>query len=370
MFIYLLCFAVSVFFAWRAEKTTSKSLFIACSILSIAPTVLLAGLRDISVGIDTANMYYNSWQVATRAKSFWYFIWLYSWGFRAEEFLFAFLLGAIQKTTGNFNVFLTVMHLIIIGCVYIGAFRLRRYCSPSLVLLLFYLFYYNHSLNILRQYVAMAILFAGTADIIERHYWRFLLIAFLAFMAHNTAVIGILPLLFFILLYPNNRLRAVSLDKRLALCVLVILGAIFVQPLVQVLIRVGLLGNKYQSYLETEGTDSYLVARVLVFLELIGIVLFRYSWADYKPYTGFFAFCTFVFGVLYQIAPSIPYGKRIPAYFSLINLVSLGILCTCQKKKSNRIIMRAVIVAAALSYWLLMYGYLNTSRTIPYVLGV
>ena len=151
---------------------------------------------------------------------------------------------------------------------------------------------------------------------------------------------------------------------------LVILSAVFIQPLAQVLIRVGLLGNKYQVYLETEGTDTYLVARVLVFLELIGIVLFRYSWEDYKPYTGFFAFCTFVFGVLYQIAPSIPYGKRIPAYFSMINLVSLGILCSCLKIKSNRIIMCAVIVAAALSYWLLMYGYLNTSRTIPYVLGV
>ena len=370
MIIYLLCFAISVFFAWRAEKSTTKTLFVACSVLSIAPTVLLAGLRDISIGIDTANMYYNAWQVAVSADSFWHFVKLYSWGFQAEEFLFAILLGAAQKTTGNYNVFLTVMHLIIVGGVYIGAFRLRRYASPCLVLLLFYLFYYNHSLNIMRQYVAMAILFAGTADIIDRHYWRFLLIAFLAVMAHNTAVIGILPLIFFVLLYPKNRLQAVSLDKRLALCVLVVLGAVFMQPLAQLLIRAGLLGNKYEVYLETEGTNSYLVARVLAVLELIGILLFRNSWASYKPYTGFFAFCTFVFSVLYQIAPSIPYGKRIPAYFSLINLASLGILCACPRIKSNRVIMHAIVITASLSYWLLMYGYYNTSQTIPYVLGV
>ena len=370
MIIYLLCFAISVFFAWRAERTTTKTLFVACSILSIAPTVLLAGLRDISVGIDTANMYYNSWQVAVSAHSFWHFIELYSWGFNAEEFLFAILLGAIQKLTGSYNVFLTVMHLIIVGGIYIGAFRLRRYASPSLVLLLFYLFYYNHSLNILRQYTAMAILFAGTVDIIDRHYRRFFLIAFLAIMAHNTAVIGILPLICFVLLYPKNRLQAVSLDKRLALCVLVILGAISIQPLAQMMFRLGLLGDKYAVYVETEGTNSYIVARVLVVLELIGIILFRRSWASYKAYTGFFAFCTFVFSVLYQIAPSIPYGKRIPAYFSLINLVSLGILCACPKMKSNRIIMHVIVIVAALSYWLLMYGYYNTSQTIPYVLGV
>ena len=368
--IYLICFGVSVFFAWIAEKTRNRIVFYLFSVLSILVTVLLAGLRDVSIGIDTLNNYGNTWQVAVGARTTWHFLELFHRSFRAKEYLYAALIGFSANVFHDYHVFLTLVHLIIVGGVYIGAFRLRRYASPSLVLLFFYLFYYNHSLNVFRQYLAMAILFAGAADILERRYRRFTFILIIAILFHNTAVIGVLPLFIFQLLYPRNRLKAVSLPKRLLLSALIIVGAVLFVPFGSLLLKMGLLGQKYEFYLESEGTNTYLIPRALVLLELCGIIIYRRSWKKYKVFSGFFAYCTFAFGVLYQIAPSIPYGKRIPAYFSLINLVSLAILSQCQKNRNNRIIVRCITIAAALSYWLLMYAHYNTSRTIPYILGV
>ena len=165
--VYLVCFGISVFFANLAKKTENRKRFIFWSILSILVTVLLAGLRDISIGIDTSNYYDNSWKTAVGSSSFWRFMVLYHRAYRAKEYLFAILIGLIAKTTRNYHVFLFAVHLIIVGGFYIGAFRFRKHADPVFSLLLFYLLYYNHSLNVFRQYMAMSILFAAAADLEE-----------------------------------------------------------------------------------------------------------------------------------------------------------------------------------------------------------
>ena len=370
MSIYLLCFVVSFFFARVAEKSKSKAVFISFSVLSVAVTVLLAGLRDISIGIDTSNVFANGWNVAITARSFWRFLQLYHLYFTAKEYLYAVLIGSVAQAVGNYHVFLTLVHLIIVGGVYVGAFRLRKFASPSFVLLLFYLFYYNHSLNVFRQYMAMAILFAATADIINRHFLRYFVFVAIAVLIHNTAVIGIIPLILFCLLYPNGRLQTVSLSKRLMLGVMVIVGTIMVIPLSRLLLSLGLINQKYRYYLESGSTNSYLLARVLTLLELFVVFILRRSWRNKIHHSNFFVFCLFAFCVLYQIAATIPYGKRIPAYFSMINLATLVMIIKCQRIKNNRIILGSILFAAALSYWLLTYVRYNASATVPYILGV
>ena len=53
--IYLVCFGISTLFAFFANRTKSRAAFLFLSVLSISVTVALAGLRDYSIGIDTAN---------------------------------------------------------------------------------------------------------------------------------------------------------------------------------------------------------------------------------------------------------------------------------------------------------------------------
>ncbi len=386
MWIYLICFACSVWFAYRAQKSRSKRRFVFFSIISIAITVILAGLRDISVGIDTYNYYRNGWAVAVNSKSLGSFLKAYYNSWDSKEYLYALLLGSAAKMSGDYHVFLTIVHLIIIGGVYIGVFRLREYASPAFMLLTFYLLFYNHSLNVYRQYMALAILFASTADILHRRYLRYLLFTFIAVLIHNSAVIGILPLIIFALVYPHNNYRLiissftridskmhsftpVQTINRTVIFLMIVIGVAGLLPFMRLLIDIGLLSRKYLFYVSSDSTNTYIVARVLLLAEVLIIILFKDSFSGQKN-EHFFIICTLTYFTLYQLAPSIPYGKRIPAYFSLINLTSLGILTQSQHIRFNRVIIKYSIVLVVVAYWFFFYAYSNASQTIPYVLGV
>ena len=105
--IYILCFALSAGFAFFANRSKNRFIFLFLSFLSISVMVALAGLRDYTVGIDTYNYLKKQmyWGGAVSADSLWgYFKYYFPLGY--GEPLFAVLLGAIAQLTGNFTIFL------------------------------------------------------------------------------------------------------------------------------------------------------------------------------------------------------------------------------------------------------------------------
>lgn len=167
--IYLACFALSAFFAYLAQRQEKRWRFLLLSAASVLLPVLLATFRDLSVGTDTSHYFEMTryWGTASKVDSLAEYMAFYlpkGYG----EYLFALLVGVIGQT-GNFTLFLFVVHAWIMIFVYIGAWRLRDRVQPWLVLLLFFLAFYNHSLNIMRQYMALSLMFAVLADLLRFH---------------------------------------------------------------------------------------------------------------------------------------------------------------------------------------------------------
>lgn len=370
--IYLICFSLSAFFAYLAKKSKSRTNFIFFSILSVAVTAVLAGLRGISVGIDTSNYYYGSWsRVALYPSIFQYFERYYIHSNNRFEVLYILFIGVIQKTTDNYQVYLLMIHIIIVSGVYIGAFRMRKHADPVFTLLLFYLLYYNHSLNISRQYVSMAIIFAATADIEEAKIKRYLLFVAIAFLFHNTGILGLMPLLIYLVLYPQNRLQNVSFNRRLVIGALIIAAPYAFIPLVRMLLRRGLLSSHYSGYLLAEEAAIPKIVILLVIIEAVCLLMWGKGIRRYDSRGDFFIFCSVSFILLYQLATMILYGKRIAAYFSFLNIITLGLLPESQKSYyQNKRILRIGVFLLVFAYWLYFYAYKNSSHTFPYVLGV
>ena len=323
--IYLLFFCISVFFAHLAKRSKKKNFFIFYSIVSIALPVLLAGLRNVSIGIDTSNYYEGSWTKAMllRDVPIQDYIQIYlQKSFDRFEILFGVLIGFVARTTGNYQVFLTLVHLIIITCVYIGAFRMKKHVAPELTLLLFYLLYYGKSLNIYRQYMAMAILFAVTADLEERKHLRYIVFTLIASLIHNSALIGFLPLLIFRVLYPSNSLKQTSIYKKMFTCAVIFGGVGCFIPFVRFLMNVGILSSKYQFYLDGEQASSYKLALLFIMVEFVGLLVFYKGFIRNNTYSDFYFFSSVAFLVLYIMGTSLSYGGRIAAYLSNINIVS------------------------------------------------
>ena len=71
--IYLICFGASALFAQLAHKSKFKLAILLWSVLSIAITVTLAGLRDYDIGIDvdhyrTYRLYWGQASAGTFAE--------------------------------------------------------------------------------------------------------------------------------------------------------------------------------------------------------------------------------------------------------------------------------------------------------------
>ncbi len=367
--IYLLCYGISVSFAWLANRCRNRVAVVVWSVLSIAVTVVLAGLRDYSIGIDVEN-YKNFniyWVQASRSTSVADYLHFYMQ--HDSEYLFALYMGILAQYTRSYRLFLFLNHLIIVSGVYIGAWRQRKYVNPAMVMLLFYLLFYHHSLNIMRQYMAMAIIFAALADVQQKKYLRYVIVVAIATFIHTSAIIALAPMMVYILLKPNVLTRA-SKKKKTTLIFLMLVGFAVVVPLCEILMRLGFMGGSLEYYLNGEEKGFPIIVTAFLIVEFIGIYVFRKQFRLRTPHADFYLMCSIAYIVLQQLGGFINYGKRIAAYFSFINLLTIAALGGCVKKNDNKVVVNGAIIALALLYWWYMYVLRNASETYPYLLGI
>lgn len=373
MTIYLVSFAISILFAYEAKRAKTRFNFVLLSIISIVVPALLAGLRDISIGIDTKNYYELVWLRSVWSRSFFDYFNKYVISRTVYiEPLFMLLAGIVEKTTGSYPVFLFCIHLIIVGCVYIGAFRLREHADPIFVLFLFYLLYYNYSLNISRQFMAMAIIFAELKRLEERKYFRYFFVVYIASLFHSMALLGIIPGIGYMIVYPSERKESVPLNRRLMIAFFIVAFSASAIPLFRIAIRIGLLGSRYLSYFRENREPVPMSIFLMLAIEGAMLVFFWKVFRSKHKSTGgdFYLFCSLLFLALYAIAPFISYGKRVAQFFALINIVTIAMGTDSFRIKRNRQIISALAIVAVAVYWLYFYVYLNGSQTVPYVFGV
>ena len=366
--IYLICFAASVALAFFANRATRKRYLWLFSALSILVVVLLAGLREYHIGTDTYHYYSYKryWLGATSYDSLWEYMRYYmSIGY--GEPLFALLVGVIGQVFGHYSVLLFVVHGVIISCVYIGAFRFRKYVEPAWFLLLFYLFYFGQSLNIMRQYMAMAIVFVAFADIQKRKYIRYGIAVAIATLIHTSALLSVLPLVFWFIL----KVRWSPLDKTPWIRWAVVLGLtlaalIFLPLLAKILMYIGILSDKYSFYFSKDSVEPAILSSLFAIAGLSGIILFRKVLRRRCRQFPFYALNSITFFLLMQFSWVMAYGKRLAAYQLLPNLLAVAMLERVHKTKYNKWIMRFLLLGAGLAYWAYAYVLRNASQTMPY----
>lgn len=367
--IYLACFAVSVFFAYLAKKSNKKINIIIFSVLSIAVTALLAGLRDYSIGIDTEHYFARNlyWDGAIKSATLSEYIYEYILSGYGEP-LFALITGIISQITGSFEVFLTFVHVVIIGGVYIGAFRLKKYINPEFVLIIFYLFFYNHSLNILRQYMAMAIIFAFFADLLKKKYLRFLIVIIVAMQIHTTAMVAFGLLILHILLFVPKKLGTLK-QREIGIAALLAVAVLGFAPLIQIAIKIGVLNQRYKFIFEGKKEPAIIIAGIVV-LGIAAAVFFRKEIRVKTEHYDYILMCSICYLILLMLTFNVYASKRIALYFGLPDMITLGLVESAQTDKKKKWLVRIGIVGVAFVYWFYVYVFRNASETIPYMFNL
>ncbi|MDD6279298.1 MAG: EpsG family protein [Oscillospiraceae bacterium] len=396
MLIYLLAFSLSFIFAHLASKSgrsRGNIAFWVFSGLSIFCLVLIAGLRDYSIGIDVKNYleFPIYWKGACASSSLLEYL-KYYLADGNTEILFALLMGIIAKTTGAYRVFLFLTHLIIITCIYIGAYRQKKYIHFEFVILFFCLLFFSHSMNIMRQYIAMSIVFAFFADLEERKFVRYSVSVLVATLFHTSALLLFLPMFYYIILYgwkePSGTsvermiikadksgilrkltMKDTSFKKKLVLCVCVFIGEMFLTTVFSFFISKGFLNDKYTYYLESDEVSTPIIVSGLLIIELIGVAV---VWKDMRrkyPHASFWVICTFTDLAFQQLSSQMAFGKRIAGSFSLLNMLTLALMISSPKKQDKRLLVGLFVIVFCLMYWGYIYIFRNASQTYPYKFG-
>lgn len=182
-YILFITICVVAFILFKLADLKDNKLFLVLGIITLS---LGAGLRNDNVGLDT-------YQYISAFKTNFSVIWLFKeTGFREISRL---LMNAFS---GNVTCLLLLYATVTNALILYRLWDFRKDCSYSYMVFLYITLHYINTLNIMRQYIAIAIVFFATRFLEKRGYIKFCIAILLASVFHSSALLG---LLFFFVYY-------------------------------------------------------------------------------------------------------------------------------------------------------------------------
>lgn len=183
---YLITYAISIIFAYIASIIENKILkFIFC-ILSIAPLVILAGIRDMTIGGDTSDYPWNLYNVSYTMQ----YVDMLSRYSDHYDFLFVLGTAYVSKTFRNFNVVLGSYQLFM-SAIFICYMYKEHPKSIWIGVLTYNTFIFQLSLTIIRQILAYSVLLVSFYLSKQKRPILFLASVGIAYCFHRTALLGL-----------------------------------------------------------------------------------------------------------------------------------------------------------------------------------
>ncbi len=370
MSIYITGFLLSVFLLYYAEskRFRGRSTRICVGIGLLIPC-LIAGLRDISIGTDVKFYAEPLFTCAHTAKNFaeFYRSTIYSLLTYNYESVASFEIGYLiltyisAKVFGSLPVLLFLIQALTVIPIYKG---LRAFSDKQPVWLgmaVYYLMFFNQSLNAMRQWIAMAILLQAFQFIVKSQYRRYFISVAVAMTFHYSAFLGIIAFLVYRLLNGGSPKM-----KRLKMCLIILLGVVLILSLNKIAAFLSILGIRYINYIS--GTIAFMPNQLLYRAPVLFLILWRWRYLIKRKQPAEFLLTLVAADILASQLTSIyEQSGRIASYFSEYYMLEYPILCQSSKNKGNRRVMRWMVIGYLSIYWWYTYVYMGSSETVPYV---
>lgn len=383
MFPYLVVFASCAAFSALgcAYENKSRFLFYVSSGAVVLILVLFAALRAQCVGTDTSGYAISLYNLALASDSFMDFYtsdWLRTWGWSSVSTIeIGYLLFVwIASKLGSPQVLLFLTSLFTVGPIYIALVLRRREIAPPVSLFVFMLLYFNVTLNAMRQWIALSLLFLALIGLHDKDKTLhsqplvYILLIIAAFF-HASAVLGFLLLLVMRFMQCENSRLRIAIFPIFAIALLAGVGVLRV-----LLISFGLV--RYANYLG-DGTIGFSINQFILRLPFVfvAIELYRANVCD-KRDASFYLTISLVGLILGQLATLTDQSGRITLLFDMYIIPAVGCLCgpstmvnrfkrcLAFKASSSDLTLMASLLYC-LVYWFYFYAIRNTGETIPYL---
>lgn len=339
-------------FAWLANRHNSK----ACVWMIIITLTLVAGLRDYSVGIDTQN-YVNLFHVIEQKR--------FQYAYGLEE-SFKYICYAVLVLFKSDTVLLLLLGLLTNWCIIVRFWELRKISSFTCMVVCYYAAFFFMTLNGMRQFCAVAIIFFGTRYLSSKKILWFIVCVVLAMMFHRSAAIG-----FMLLAINCLRWKELPKGQRIFYLTCALLVPILFAGILPIL-------QRYEKYFYQTSVDiGFMLPLKLVFLAATVLWIFvlhkQFSYFRFDAsmessdrYNMLMATISYVLALLLaMLGYAFPTVSRISWYVYLFEGVYFGMLL---KGKSPLIrVLLGYAIALVIGYGFI-YSMTNDSQgNMPYL---
>lgn len=347
-------------------------------IIGLLLPCFLAGMRANFVGTDIQGYVEPMFEAAQLSKNLvdYYLRSIpYGYTYRAigeYEIGFTTMLYCITKIFGNIQMVLFFIQVVTIVPIYRGlrSFSLTsEKCCVWLGMLTYYLFFYNVSLNLMRQWIATGILVYAISFLLDSRYKNFFFYVVIASLFHRAVLLGLLMGVIHYYLYRKNpkkikfvigKVKIKENTLKISLIIGMCIFSLLIFDIFAIILSKIGLGN-YSSYLG-DGVIFSLNQVILRLPVFVGIFLARKKLRNEKKYLVLIVMLIIEFFVA-QLSKSSTYAYRIAMYFSSWNIYSYPLVFSSWR---NKFIGRLFVIFILLVYWYYMFVYKVSNETIPY----
>lgn len=362
MIIYLICFIIIVLITYLMEiskKRENKKLANLFFSLIIIVMTTFAGFRDETIGTDV-TVYADAVLNAVNNYGF-----DFTYATANVEIGFVGLAQIALWLNENLNTLLVIIQLIMSICIVRYIYKEDEGKSMTLYIATYLCMFYGIGFNLMRQSIAMSIVLYGIRYVKQNQLIKFAITVAIASLFHSTS-------LFMIILYPIWKLLKSNSKGiyKFTILVMLIIGIILIQPLINILIQIGILPSKFERYIQAlneSSTDVQLVLTIFKIL-LLGICL-AIRKLDKKHEENEFAFFLLLIDfILFQLGALTSFIERISYYFAIIGYLELIPKAPniVKKDKFNQGIVYVGLYAILIIYFYISFVYLGVSSIVPY----
>ena len=377
MIIYICIFLLSTISTYIAEFNIKKKkknfpLFIISSIVAILFPVLLATFRDPGVGTDTLGYVQEVWNQFTRLGNINNILYAYQNGEFYDFEIVYLLINAIAIIFGNdIHWLYFITSLFIILPIYIAIYNNRHRAPMWIGMIFFLLLYYNYSLNMVRQSVALAFCIYSFKYVEQKKWIKLFIWLLIIINTHNTGIFYLLFIAIYLISYiPSKYLKNILLFISYFSIILIFSAFDF---LLIISVSWGIISDKYLIYLTNNNqTDLDLTTTIeylfIILISYISLQILRKKIIQYNEVNNYIKY-EFLGTLLFCAALISQWAFRLSFYFNYpidcLFLPRMFMLVKCRSKSLYQLLL-LITIGFLLLVWYWTTVITKVNEVYPY----
>lgn len=309
MTIYIPMLIISLFFTFLSKKVKNRKVYIGLAIASALPFAIVSSIR-YDVGTDYLYRYVNDYNTLLKGADV-----------KNLEIGFKLLVQFCILITKNYQLLFVLTSCVITAFIFYTIYRDSRNVTLSVTLYFIGAFFFQ-SLNMTRQYIALAILLFSYNFFLEKKIVKWCIFVLLATLFHTTSLLfAIINIGIWIVM--KKLKKDICLNEKIVLILVAVL--FFGEPILRHLINFFLILTRFGVYVGSEYDygDLQVIPFIINLLLYIGMMFIIKRKEEINNTDRFFIIMQATSLLFITLGKTSFLSIRLAYYFSIFQIISI-----------------------------------------------